>query len=494
MENLEKNLLENDSNIATEATSEQNTASAEETDTLEEAVVAEAEAPVENTAEEAPAEETAPEAEQNAEPESAVSAIEELRALAAAEAEQWDYMPKPVGKLKRRQHPYWRAFFTLLIIFIILFFVAAESVFGKGWIINRLGEHGDNKIDFTLPIAELPKLETEYYQASGKYTTEGVAKAVLPSIVTIEAFVEGSPLAAYSQGSGVIMSSDGYIITNAHVIEEASLAILVRLHDGTEYDATIVGSDIKSDLAVIKIQAQDLQAAQFGNSDSLVLGEQVIALGSPAGLEGTVTMGIVSGLDRMIRVDTDNIDMSCIQIDAAINPGNSGGALVNMWGQVVGITSSKMDSIEFDNIGFAIEMSAATPIIEQLIENGRVLGRPKIGISFYEISDAYGDMYDMPGGLYIAEIDLSCDIANTRLMVDDIIIKMNGIDVRSASDVYAIIMELEPGDMMTASVLRPLPNGEYEEFEIEFRLMEDNSDFVLKEDAPMNEEPADPVG
>ena len=258
----------------------------------------------------------------------------------------------------------------------------AKLNFGKGWIINRLGEHGDNKMDFTLPIAELPKLETEYYQANGKYTTEGVAKAVSPSIVTIEAFVEGSPLAAYSQGSGVIMSSDGYIITNAHVIEEASLAILVRLHDGTEYDATIVGSDIKSDLAVIKIQAQDLQAAQFGNSDSLVLGEQVIALGSPAGLEGTVTMGIVSGLDRMIRVDTDNIDMSCIQIDAAINPGNSGGALVNMWGQVVGITSSKMDSIEFDNIGFAIEMSAATPIIEQLIENGRVLGRPKIGISF----------------------------------------------------------------------------------------------------------------
>ncbi|MBQ8395508.1 MAG: hypothetical protein IJX54_00750, partial [Oscillospiraceae bacterium] len=221
MENLEKNLLENDSNIATEATSEQNIIPAEETDALEEAVVAETEAPMENITEELPAEEIAPEAELIAEPESAVSAIEELRALAAAEAEQWDYMPKPVGKLKRRQHPYWRAFFTLLIIFIILFFVAAESVFGKGWIINRLGEHGDNKIDFTLPIAELPKLETEYYQASGKYTTEGVAKAVLPSIVTIEAFVEGSPLAAYSQGSGVIMSSDGYIITNAHVIEEA---------------------------------------------------------------------------------------------------------------------------------------------------------------------------------------------------------------------------------------------------------------------------------
>ncbi len=489
MENLEKNLLENSEATATEAAAEQNMTPVEEAEALEEAAVNEAVAPAEDTpAEEVPAEETVPVEEPKVEEESAVSAIEELRALAAAEAEQWDYMPKAVGKLKKRSHPYVRAFITLFIVFVIVFFVTAGSVFGKGWMFNRFGNGNDNKMNFTFPIAELPELEAKYYQEDGRYTPEGVAKAVLPSIVTVEVFIEGSPLAAYSQGSGVIMSSDGYIITNAHVIEDASLAILVRLYDGTEYDATVVGSDKKSDLAVIKIQAQDLQAAQFGDSDALVLGEQVIALGSPAGLEGTVTMGIVSGLDRMIRVDSDNIDMSCIQIDAAINPGNSGGALVNMWGQVVGITSSKMDSIEFDNIGFAIEISGAAPIIEQLIENGYVLGRPKIGISFYEVSDAYGAMYDMPGGLYIAEIDPDCDISNTELMVEDIIIKMNGIDVRSASDVYAIILELEPGDMMTATVLRILPNGNYDEFEIEFMLMEDDSAFVSADDEAAEEE------
>lgn len=409
-----------------------------------------------------------------------LSPIEELHALATAEAEQWDYMPKAVGRLKKREHPFLKAFCILLVLFVVAFVTAANAVFGKGWFTNRVSNDDGTKFNFTFPIAETPKLEESYYQADGRYTVQGVAKAVSPSIVTIEVFVTGYPLTVYSQGSGVIMSSDGYIITNAHVIEDATLAILVRLYDGTEYDATVIGSDTKSDLAVIKIDAKDLQAAQFGDSDALELGEQVIALGTPAGLEGTVTTGIVSGLDRKVKVDSNNIEMSCIQIDAAINPGNSGGALINMWGQVIGITSSKMDSVEFDNIGFAIEMSAAAPIIEQLIEHGCVLGRPKIGISFYEVSDAYGEHYGMPGGLYIAEIDPDCDIANTDLQVDDIIVSMNGEEVRSADDVYEIILDLAPGDKMTAHIMRPLDDDytEFDEFDIEFILMEDDSSFV----------------
>lgn len=416
--------------------------------------------------------------------EPSVSPIEELHALAAAEAEQWDYMPKAVGRLKRREHPFLRAFFILLVIFVILFVTMAQAVFGKGWLKNRINPQDDTKINFTLPIAQTPELDDYYYQADGRYTVQGIAKAILPSIVTIEIFVTGYPLTPYSQGSGIIMSSDGYIITNAHVIKDASLAILVRLSDGTEYDATVVGGDTKSDLAVIKIDAEDLQAAQFGDSDALELGEEVVALGTPAGMEGSVTAGIVSGLDRQIKVNSDNIEMSCIQITAAINPGNSGGALVNMWGQVVGVVSSKMASEEYDNIGFAIEMSAAKPIIEQLIENGCVLGRPKIGISFYEVSDAYGEYYDMPGGLYVAAVEEDCDIANTDLQIDDIITSMNGIEVRSANDVYAIILELNPGDTMTAHVLRPLDDDytEFDEFDIEFKLMSDDSAFIIADE------------
>ncbi len=410
------------------------------------------------------------------------AAIDEIRSLAAAQAYTYDYLPKPVGTLKQRDHLFVKMFTLMLIVFVALFFGTARFIFGKGWISNMI--HGDTPgINFTLPIAELPVLEDQYYQADGRYTTEGVAKAVSPSIVTVEAYIEGSAFAPLGQGSGIIMSEDGYIITNAHVIDGATLGVKVRLHDGLEYDAEVIGSDKKSDIAVLKINAKvALVPAQFGDSDALVLGEQVVTIGTPAGLEQTVTSGCVSGLDRMIKVDADNINMSCIQIDAAINPGNSGGALVNMWGQVVGITSSKLDSLEYDNIGFAIEMSAAKPIIEQLIEFGYIPDRPKIGISFYQIDEASAEYYGTIPGLHIAEIEPDCDIANTDLQIDDIITHMNGVEVMSADDVYDIILKLKPGDTVKATVCRILLNGTYETFEIEFKLMADDSSFVEVEE------------
>ena len=411
-------------------------------------------------------------------------ALEDIKALAAMEADAYDYLPRPVGKVKKRDHSFLKAFLLMLVIFAALFFVTARLIFGKGWITNLINGKPEG-ISFTLPIAELPELEDQFYQADGRFTTEGVARAVSPSIVTVEAFVEGYAFAPYGQGSGIIMSEDGYIITNAHVIDGATLGISVRLHNGNEYDAVLIGSDYKSDIAVLKITSTEkLFPAQFGDSDALILGEQVVAIGTPAGLEQTVTSGCVSGLDRMIKVNDDNINMSCIQIDAAINPGNSGGALINMWGQVIGITSSKLDSVDYDNIGFAIEMSAAKPIIENLIEHGRVLGRPKIGISFYQFDEATADYYNTIPGLHIAEIDQSCDIANTELAVDDIITSMNGTPVMSSDDVYAIILELQPGDTVTASVSRIKEDGSYETFEIEFKLMEDDSSFIETEEEP----------
>ncbi len=421
-------------------------------------------------------------------------ALDEIKALAAVEADAYDYLPKPVGRVKNRSHSFAKMFIVMLVVFVLLFFATARLIFGRGWISNLINGKPEG-FDFTLPVAELPKLEDQYYQADGRYTTEGVAKAVSPSIVTVEAFVEGFAFAPYGQGSGIIMSDDGYIITNAHVIDGATLGITVRLHNGNEYDAIIIGSDYKSDIAILKINADEkLFAAQFGDSDALVLGEQVVAIGTPAGLEQTVTTGCVSGLDRMIKVNDDNINMSCIQIDAAINPGNSGGALINMWGQVVGITSSKLDSVDYDNIGFAIEISAAKPIIEELIEHGKILGRPKIGISFYEIDEAGADYYDTIPGLHIAEIDPDCDISNTELKIDDVITHMNGIQVMSSDDVYDIILKLSPGDTMTATVSRLKVNGEYETFEIEFKLMEDDSSFIDANEEPVTEPEEEPMG
>ncbi len=409
-------------------------------------------------------------------------ALEDIRALAEMEADAYDYLPRPVGKVKKRGGGFFGAFVLMLVIFTALFFVTAHFIFGKGWITNLVNGKPEGA-SFTLPIAELPKLEDRFYQPDGRYTTEGVAKAVSPSIVTVEAFIDGHAFAPYGQGSGIIMSDDGYIITNAHVIDGATLGIKIRLHNGNEYDAIIIGSDYKSDIAVLKITATEkLFPAQFGDSDALILGEQVVAIGTPAGLEQTVTSGCISGLDRMIKVNDDNINMSCIQIDAAINPGNSGGALINMWGQVIGITSSKLDSVDYDNIGFAIEMSAAKPVIESLIENGRVLGRPKIGISFYQIDEEAADYYNTIPGLHIAEIDQSCDIANTDLAIDDVITSMNGVPVTSSDDVYDIILKLNPGDTVKAEVTRFNEDGSVSTFEIEFKLMEDDSSAFVEEE------------
>ena len=414
------------------------------------------------------------------------SVEDELRELAYEEAANLEYLPKQITKVRKNGHPFIVCFLFFFVLFIILFFVTAHNVFGSGWIKNMINGTG-NFQTFTIPVVEHEELEDKYYQDDGRYTVEGVAQTCLPSIVTIEAYTGSTIFASYSQGSGIIMTSDGYIITNAHVVEDANLTIIVRLYDGTEYNATIVGSDSRTDLAVLKINATDLTPAQFGDSDQLELGEQVVTLGSPAGLESTVTTGIVSGLNRMISVESDNISMECIQIDAAINPGNSGGALVNMWGQVVGITSSKLEAVEYDNIGFAISINAAIPIIEELIENGAVLGRPKVGISFYAISDTMADIYGLPAGLYIAAIDEDCDISNTDLQVDDVITKMNGTKVTSADDVYEIIFQFSPGDEITATVMRMDDNGDWTEFEITFKLEEDTSSSIQAVDESESE-------
>ena len=183
-----------------------------------------------------------------------------------------------------------------------------------------------------------------------------------------------------SSGSGVIISSDGYIVTNNHVIENAT-KLTVILNTGVEYDGKVVGRDASTDLAVVKIEAQNLTFAQMGNSSSLRVGETAIAIGNPLGQEfaGTTTKGIVSGLNRSVTID--NTTMNLIQTDAAINPGNSGGALVNEYGHLIGINTAKISSSTLEGLGFAIPIDEAKPIIEELITNGYVTGRPVIGIA-----------------------------------------------------------------------------------------------------------------
>lgn len=175
--------------------------------------------------------------------------------------------------------------------------------------------------------------------------------------------------------------------------------------------------------------------------------------------------------------------MSCIQIDAAINPGNSGGALLNMWGQVIGITSSKLASSDYDGIGFAISINAAKPIIENLMEYGYVQNRVRVGITFYSISETTAQMYGTKAGIYVVSIDEDCDIANTELEPDDIITEFDGIAVSDSESVQAFLATKKPGDKVKAKVYRSSVSGEGEEFEIEFELMEDKGSLIENTDS-----------
>lgn len=333
-----------------------------------------------------------------------------------------------------------------------------------------------DSIVVNIEVKDKPKLEDNYYQADGvRLTTEGVAKMVSPSVCEIICYGEGN-LAPVSKGSGIVISEDGYIITNAHVVEDAN-GVKVAFTDGTEYKAELVGKDSKTDLAVIKIEAEGLVPAELGNSDQMELGEQVVTIGNPGNLSGTITVGYVSGLHRKVRTDSSQYLMSCIQTDAAVNPGNSGGALVNMYGQVVGVVSSKYVVTGYEGLGFAIEMNEAKPIIEDIISKGYISGRLRIGITFIGINEISAAQNGIPSGLLIRTISDDCDISNTELEIDDIITEINGQKVYDTDTVLAALEGCVPGDTVTAKVYRRsiVSTKEDEEFEISFMLMQDET-------------------
>lgn len=300
----------------------------------------------------------------------------------------------------------------------------------------------------------------------------GVAKIVSNSVVEIWTYANTDQFQPNGQGSGIVLTTDGYIITNAHVVEAAK-KFLVMFSDGTEYEALLVGMDLKTDLAVLKVDANGLDAAIFGNSDELELGEDIITIGSPSGLSGTITKGIVSGLNRRIISDYDSYQMNCIQIDAAISPGNSGGALVNMYGQVVGINSSKYVSHEIEGIGFAISINEARPIIETLIKDGEIKGRVRIGIVFVPVSDTVAKMSGKVAGLHIQSIDDECDIAQSGLRINDVITHINSTKVTTLEQVHDLINDKSPGDKISATIYRE-HSDEGETLEITFKLESDD--------------------
>ncbi len=311
-----------------------------------------------------------------------------------------------------------------------------------------------------LVIYKKPEGSNEYaVNSDGTMSSASVIEKVRPSIVGIVQYVNSNNQIPVmnSQGSGIIISEDGYIITNAHVVEDAAM-ITVVLDNDEEYRATLKGLDNQSDLAVLKIEATGLTAAELGDSSETVVGEDVIAIGNPGGLDlaGSSTGGMVSGLNRKISGDSGGYAMTYIQTDAAINPGNSGGALVNMYGQVIGINSAKITAEGYEGLGFAIPVNEAIPIISDLKNYGYVKNRAKIGISFQLITDTVAQYYNntIPAGLLITEIDRSCDIARKGVQTQDIITKIDGKEISSTSVVYSILQNKKPGDTIKLTVFR----------------------------------------
>lgn len=254
-------------------------------------------------------------------------------------------------------------------------------------------------------------------------------------------------------GSGIIISSDGYIITNSHVIEGAS-GIKVVLSSGDEFTADIVGYDSKTDLAVLKIKATNLPAAELGRSADLKVGELAVAIGNPLGLEfqGSVTAGVISALNRTMEVEGRQYTL--IQTDAAINPGNSGGPLVNKYGQVIGINTVKISSSTAEGMGFAIPIDVALPIIEELIENGYVSGRPQIGIGIRDITQTMSMYYNMPVGIYVVSVSPGSGAEKAGIKSGDIVIKADGKAVTTSDELNEVRDTHKAGEKIRLTIVR----------------------------------------
>lgn len=292
-----------------------------------------------------------------------------------------------------------------------------------------------------------------------KYNAEYANSVVCDSVVAILCYydeIDDSEDYA-SEGSGIIITSDGYVVTNAHVIDNSKTAYAIEIvtSDGTRYTAGVVGFDERTDLALLKMDdAKNLKVADFCNTDQIALGEEVICVGNPGGIaySNSVTKGIVSAVDRKI---SDSSNVKYIQTDAPINPGNSGGPVVNMYGQVIGIATSKIVSETYEGMGFAIPSNTVKDIIDELMKNGYVSGRVKIGITGYNVTAQEASYLDVPQGIKIESVAKGGPCDGSGLKKDDIITKADDKTVKSFADFFDILNDYSAGDEIELTYYRP---------------------------------------
>ena len=305
----------------------------------------------------------------------------------------------------------------------------------------------------------LPAVVMPANEVSKTLTTVEVVKLLKPSVVHIanDQVVTGmfsQPMPRSGVGSGVVLDDKGRILTNNHVIQGAQ-SVTATLSDGRSYPASVVGTDPKTDLAVIQIEAVKLDPARLGDSKTLEVGEDVIAVGHALGLKGgpTVSKGVVSALGRTIEIDNQRSMVDLIQTDASINPGNSGGPLANSKGEVIGINTAIIQGS--NGIGFAINIDDAKIIVKQLIQNG-IVNRGFIGISPFNVTDSIRKQLDLPvaEGVIIARVIEGFAAESAGLQVEDVIVRLGGIEINNAGDLSKFLISHLPGETITVEFYR----------------------------------------
>ena len=349
--------------------------------------------------------------------------------------------------------------------------LAAAMGFAGGFVGAKFGGSGKVVIQQVAPSSTADSASgsdssiTAASSSGSSLTTEQVADLVSPSVVVITTEqVVYSQWSWYGQnqvesgaGSGVIISSDGYILTCAHVVDGAS-TITVTIGD-KDYTATLVGEDTTSDIAVIKIDADGLTPATVGNSDSLKVGQSVMAVGNPLGeLGGTVTGGMISALNRSVTIQGSSSvnTMSLIQMDASVSPGNSGGGLFNMNGELIGIVNAKSSSSDAEGLGFAIPINDAIKVAQELLENGYVTGRPYLGITYLAVEDAQtaAQLGVNAYGVYVVEVVKGGPAEKAGLQAGDRIVSVDGTEIASKDDLGTLMQKHAAGDTLSITIAR----------------------------------------
>lgn len=363
--------------------------------------------------------------------------------------------PPKAKKPKKQRKPISRGGIAIALAVTMVF--SCGLGFGGGYFANKVNTSTSGSLNITKTSNS--GTTTTASSTSTANSTSEIVKKTADSVVEIstESVVTGSFAQQYVQqgaGSGVIISQDGYILTNNHVINGAN-SVKVRLRDSTEYDATIVGSDSDNDIALLKVNATGLSPATFGDSNSLAVGDYVVAIGNPLGeLGGTVTDGIISALARKVTIE--DTQMTLLQTNAQVNPGNSGGGLFNANGELVGIVNAKQSATEVEGIAFAIPINNVLDILSDLKEYGYVTGKVDLGIDFTDItSDETAFYYGVnQTGCYVLSVDSGSNAEKAGITRGDLVTKVNDTDVSSSSDITTALEKAEVGDTVTFTVSR----------------------------------------